>query len=286
MTRIEEKPVIRKNAPSLRRGFAVQALLVAVSLPWVGLAICAKRADQAIRQRHAVEAIRTSGGSAIYDFQMRGGKVLVSPHPPGPDWLRDIVGVDFLARVEVVTLTAPNDKSLSAIADLGALRSLALSGEKLKNGDVLSIVSRLKRLRSLWLYNFTVDEACWKTLGKINSLETLNLWGTKLTSAAVGEIKRLPRLKYLVLGSTETTDAQLRQIAEAKSLEDVGMIDCSQVTDSGLLELRGLPNLKRVTIWGKTKITDQGLDRFQKLAPQVKKLSIDRSVDFSKPAPD
>jgi hypothetical protein len=260
--------------------------MVALSLPWAGVALCAHRADQAIRQRHAVEVIRADGGDVLYDFETKVGKVLRTPRPPGPAWLRGFLGIDYLARVENVTWAVPDDKSLSVIDDLPALKSLGLWSKNPKSDKVLSAVCRLKRLRSLGLYKFSITDAGWKPLGKMSSLAMLALYGTKLTDAAVSEIKRLPRLTYLEVGSPDVTDAKVREIAELKNLQNVYLVDCLEVTDSGLNELRRLPNLKNVTIWGKTKITDQGMDRFQKLAPQVKKLSIDRSVDFSRPVPD
>jgi hypothetical protein len=182
--------------------------------------------------------------------------VLASPRPPGPAWLRNIVGIDYLATVDVVTWMDADDRSIPVVADLPALRSLLLSGKNLKKDEVLSIVCRLKRLRSLALYKFSTSDVGWKPLGKLTSLETLNLYGSNLSDAAVQEIKRLPRLNYLVIGSPQATDAKVREIAQVKSIEELFLIDCGQLTDAGLLELRLLPHLRKVTVWGKTKITD------------------------------
>jgi hypothetical protein len=286
MARHKKTPFNFKISQCRRGGFAVQALLMALSLPWAGISLFAHRADQAIRQRHAVAVIRAGGGTVLYDFETKVAKVHPTPRPPGPAWLRNFLGIDYLARVEYVIWAVPDDKSLSVIGDLPALKSLGLWGKNPKSDRVLSVACRLKRLRSLGLHKFSINDAGWKPLGKMSSLVMLSLYGTKLTDAAVIEIKRLPRLTYLEVGSPDVTDAKLREIAELKNLQYVCLVDCLEVTDAGLNGLRGLPNLKNVTIWGKTKITDPGLDRFQRLAPQVKKLSIDRSVDVSKPPPD
>jgi hypothetical protein len=285
MARLKKTPLILKSSQRLRSGFAVQALLMALSLPWAGISLFAHRADQAFRQRHAVAVIRAGGGSVLYDFETKVGKAHPTPHPPGPAWLRNVLGIDYLARVEIVTWTIADDKSLSVIDDLPALKSLGLWCKNPNANKVLSVVCRLKRLRSLGLNKFSIADADWKPLGGITSLETLNLYGTRLTDAAMIEIKRLPRLENVVVGSPDVTDARLREISEMKNVQNVYLLDCGDVTDSGLLELRHLPHLKKVTIWGKTKITDAGVDKFQKLAPQVKHVSI-RSVDFSKPVLD
>jgi hypothetical protein len=39
-------------------------------------------------------------------------------------------------------------------------------------------------------------------------------------------------------------------------------------------------------VWGKTKITDQGMSQFRTLAPQVKQAVLNETVDVSKPVPD
>jgi hypothetical protein len=110
VTRIKTTPLNLKCSQSLRRGIAVPTLMVALSLPWGSVSLLAHRADQAIRQRHAVEVIRAGGGYSYYDFQTKGGKVLASPRPPGPAWLRNIVGIDYLATVDVVTWMDADDR--------------------------------------------------------------------------------------------------------------------------------------------------------------------------------
>jgi hypothetical protein len=69
-------------------------VLVAAGSSWLGV-----KMKQARRQREAVEAIVKLGGGAKYDYELRSdGK------PPGPAWLREFLGLDFLADVRVVRL--------------------------------------------------------------------------------------------------------------------------------------------------------------------------------------
>ncbi len=269
----------------MRRGFVTHALWIALSLPWVGASLCAQRVDQAVRQRRAVELIQKNKGIIGYDFQFSSGNLRAQQRPPGPAWLRNLVGVDFLASVDTVSWVVINDQSVSALADLPRLRALRLSCDKQQTNHVLAAISGLKGLRSLGLFEFSTDDAGWKPLGKMTSLESLSITG-ELTAAALEQIKRLPHLWRLWLGSPQTKDATIRQFGAIVSLEQLSLIDCSEATDGTLLELGKLPHLSKVWVLGKTRITVEGMSKFQYLNPRVKHVLLDSRWGLQGPVLD
>ena len=65
-------------------------LLVSIVLSW----FCV-RLRQAQSQREAVQAIQEAGGSVNYDYEV----FRAPPTPPGPAWLRNLLGDDFFVML-------------------------------------------------------------------------------------------------------------------------------------------------------------------------------------------
>ena len=99
--------------------FSLRTLFIVVTVFCVWLAITAKRARE---QRQAVEAIRAVHGAIAFQHQ------LDRTEPPGPEWLRQLIGDEYFFRVAVVQLQGPgvNDASLAAIGRFTELKDLTL----------------------------------------------------------------------------------------------------------------------------------------------------------------
>jgi hypothetical protein len=76
---------------------SLMLLFVVVSIP---LAIVTNRAQT---QRAAVKALREAGFDVWYEFEKEGDGFnigpIADPKPPGPTWLREWLGIDYVARV-------------------------------------------------------------------------------------------------------------------------------------------------------------------------------------------
>lgn len=105
------RPRLRWYQFSLR-GLLIFMLLASVGLSWFGVKY--RRAE---RQRKFVEAIRKAGGLVYYQHELDCRGRQHSYPPPGPVWLRQIVGDDFLASIRRVTFT-DHDLSAEALAFL------------------------------------------------------------------------------------------------------------------------------------------------------------------------
>jgi hypothetical protein len=71
------------------------------------------------RQRQAIELVRKElKGDVQYDYQLRGGDYNPKAVPPGPAWVRSLLGDDVFANVEGVNLS---DRLIGPATDLDVL---------------------------------------------------------------------------------------------------------------------------------------------------------------------
>lgn len=99
------------NSPRRFLTFSLRTIFVLLTLFAVWLGFVVRRAH---KQRDAVHAIEALGGAAIYDWQQDppAGVFTAYPppvagQPPGPAWLRRMVGDDFFQNVSGVDFGSP-----------------------------------------------------------------------------------------------------------------------------------------------------------------------------------
>ena len=169
-------------------------LVVAVSVPCCWLAVKMRDAQ---RQRRAVEAIRKAGGWAWvgydYEFDRFGNFPPSQEQEPAPSWLRDLLGVDFFAEVEVVLLDD---------TDFG-------------DAGLQQVVGGLTNLQCLSLSKTQVTDAGLEHLKGLTNLDTLALNDTQMTDEGLAHLKGSVRLQYLYLGNTHVTDKGIEGIRTA-----------------------------------------------------------------------
>ena len=100
--------------------YSLRTLMLVVTLICVWLGITVKRARE---QRSAVEAIQKLGGDVYYEHQF-----INSNDPPGPEWLRQLIGDEYFFSVAIARLygSKVNDTSLASIKRLTDLKWLEL----------------------------------------------------------------------------------------------------------------------------------------------------------------
>ena len=108
--------------------FSLRTAAVVLTLLCIWLGIVATRVH---RQRTAVEAIVAAGGNVYFDYQFQSPNGPLSPVnaiPPGPAWLRRVVGEDYFRSPHLVVLAGPNvtdeliENHLSKLTTLTMLR--------------------------------------------------------------------------------------------------------------------------------------------------------------------
>jgi len=210
-------------------------LLLAIPCSWFGM-----RMAHAAKQKALIEDIENMGGLVWYDFQFDADDSSTAgpPQPPGPLWLRRLLGNDFFINVVKLDLTQTEipDAGLEHFTDLTALQSLSL-GDRITDGGV-------------------------KHLEGLTQLHTLSLRATQVTNAGLECLKGLRQLQSLNLMATPVTDAGLAHLSGLRQLQSLDLSD-TKVTDAGLEHLRGLSSLQSLDLRA-TKITLSGVKCLQK----------------------
>ncbi|HEV2970766.1 MAG TPA: hypothetical protein VGY55_12415 [Pirellulales bacterium] len=202
------------NGPKRRRRwlqYSLRSLMIFTMICAVGSAWLGRKIDQKRREREAVAAIVKSGGSVFYDYEDRGW---LSPpannaKPPGPDWLRNLLGENFFSDVYWVVLST-SDGKLENLKQLTQLKKLQLT---VSDGGL----ENLKGLTQLQFLHFSgaVTDADLENLKEMHHLKELSLNATKVTDAGLTKLKGLTHLESLGLGLTKVTDAGVKDLQTA-----------------------------------------------------------------------
>jgi len=194
--------------------YSLSTLLLAVLLVSIGMSWVAVRMQRARREREAVAAIVKLGGQVRYDYQVpQSGNPLPGAGPPGPAWLRKLLGENFFVTVVGVHLenSSCTDADLEYLAVLTQLRSLELDGTRVTDAG-LERLTGLTRLQELGLDGTLVTGAGLKHIEGLTQLQLLDLGGTRVTDAGLEHLKGLTQLQTLDLSQTEVTVAAWKHV--------------------------------------------------------------------------
>ena len=177
------------TTPHPRRRFfrySLRTLMLVVTVFCVWIGIIAMRARD---QRLVVQAILDAGGSVFYEHQAQRAKT----EPPGPRWLRQLIGDEYFFRVRTVVLFGPKVNDMS-----------------------LEMVSRFSKLKDLYLVEAQITDAGLEHLRGLTNLRTLNFANARITDAGLVHLEGMTNLTNLSLvGHTKTTDEGVMKLQQA-----------------------------------------------------------------------
>lgn len=226
--------------------YSLRTLLLFVLICSILCSCVAVRMQHAKRQREAAAAIVKLGGYVRYDWQVNAsGNGVPSARPPGPTWLRSLLGDDIFANVYFVCGT----KDRSLITD-----------------EAMAYLQELTNLRELDLYGTAITDAGLKNLKALTHLEVLKLSDTQITDAGLENLKGLTQLKDLDLTDTGITDAGLENLKGLAGLQRLCLYQTTNITDAGLKHLQGLIQLKNLDLIS-TDVTQEGVNKLQQALP-------------------
>jgi hypothetical protein len=226
------------------RGLMAFVLLVGGGLGWV--------IHRAHVQRDAVAAIRRVGGEAAYNWEWSNGSpVTPRSKPPWPDWVRRILGPDFLDTVTFVRLMGPqcDDESLRAACRLPWLEELTV----LNSSATDEAAEGIRYLTNLRLLDFRLNPGVTRRtlrhIGALGELRTLTLsfklFPVPATDEDMAFLRRLTKLQHLNLYTANLNDGWLVYLEGLTNLKSLHLTETS-MTAEGLDHLKGLSSLTAI----------------------------------------
>ena len=103
------------------RSLVIVMVLLCFLFAWVGVKI-----RQAEKQKEIVAWVRKNGGGVGYDYEYdANGYYLPDAKPPGPDWLREWIGIHYFCNIQAVMFRGGiNDSELTPLQGLPFLESI------------------------------------------------------------------------------------------------------------------------------------------------------------------
>jgi len=254
------------------RSLLIFVTIMALPLGWFSW----KHAEIKARQREIDFAERTIGCNIYYPYELDGSS------PPGPAWLRRLLGDNAFAEPQIDCLwtngklsclrdcprltrlllrsgSVDDTEELAVLADLPQLTHLELAGLQIGDKE-LAYMARLKRLQVLDLRRTLVGDAGLQHLVGLKSLRSLKLeddWRE-------GQPAELPKVPHV-------TDEGMKYLGKLTSIEEL-RISCRLVSDQGVRELHGLLRLRSLNL-SSTRITDSSLVEIARF-PCLQKLNV------------
>jgi hypothetical protein len=258
------------------RTLMIFTVICALAIAWVG-----RWTDQKRKEREAVDALVKLGGHVSFAYQQTGG----SGTPPGPAWLRKLVGDNAFSEVEEVSFIGDteyvhgggsnvSDEALVNLTALAATKRLELLITPKITDAGLANVRGLSQLDRLAIQGTQLTDVGLQNLLGLPQIEHLLLADNRITDAGLTKLAGLTDLRELSFRESGVTDAALVNLESLERLEDLSLRG-GQFTNAGLAHLKGLSRLKSLNLYG-NKITDAGLGNFKNLT-QLQTLVLDEN---------
>jgi hypothetical protein len=243
--------------------YSLRMLMTCITLFAVACSLLTVILQRAIQHELAIEAIWKAGGQVAFDYQFDAiGNLVDDPRPPGPSWLRKILGDHFFTRIRYVDMTCSDhiDNGLERLKDLQQVPTLYLFACPVTDAELVHL-QELSTLKELGLWFTDISDAGLDNLKDLNQLQELNLDNTKITDAGLKHIKGLTNLEELRLGGNRISAVGIAYLKGLPKLKVLRLSD-TNITDAGLEHLGGLRQLKELDL-SKTHISDVGLEHLQ-----------------------
>jgi hypothetical protein len=240
---------IRTQAFRQRLRFSLGTMLVVVTLLCLVFGLWTSRA---VRQREAVTALQAIGDDVQvrYAYEVNADYEWKYAEPPGPEWLRGLLGIDYLSSATSVRIYHAKNDQLALLKGLAGLRALDLSA------------------------CHEVTDAGIAHLRELTSLRKLTIYGSQMTGAGLSALAPLTNLQEIyLLGCDNVTDDGMAHLARITSLRKLGIDQSELLTNTGMAELRSLPNLETLTLAFTAATTDTVLEPLESL-PSLRHLEL------------
>jgi internalin A len=253
-------PLLRRWFRFSLRTLLIAAVLFSVALGWVGNVLIRVR-----HQRQIVAYIEARGGRVMYDYQLAqttGLFVNEKAVPPGPGFVRFLLGDDVFAHVEDVAFVdskrAVTDQDLQHLSELPRLKDLWIANGGGITDTGIEHIGRLPDLRTLILADADVSPRGLDPLRTKLNLRTLDLHGRWVNDESLASIGDIPELTDLSLTGASITSVGISKLDRLKNLRSLYIREVRGFDDVGMRKLTELGLLESLTLRD-TSISDEAL---------------------------
>lgn len=136
---------------------------------------------------------------------------------------------------------------------------MELRGKRWDNERALAKIGD-KRLRSLDLFDTSVDDEFLEIVGGRGALTSVHIAGETITDRGLAFLAEKNRItSFLLSGVPHATDRCLESVAQCKTIREL-YLDGTSITDDGLQCVSDLPDIWSLNV-SNTSITDEGIGR-------------------------
>ena len=211
--------------------YSLRTALLALTVLCIWLGLIVNRVN---KQKQAIAWVREHGGTALYDFQWNERGFITNGEPPGPDWLRERVGIDYFADVAYVSLDKPEISDVDALAPLTEVRALYLRGTTVSD---LSPLAKMTKMQQMDLSHTQVSDL--SPLAGMQRLQVFYVHDTRVSD--LSPLAKITGLKWLDIHDTQVSD--LSPLAKMKEMQSL-FLKNTPVTDlSPLAGMNGMCTL-------------------------------------------
>jgi len=257
---INEPTHLKRTRKRPRFTLGVMMLLVMAVGGWLGWLTHRARV-----QREAVAAIVHAGGEVFYDHDWMNP----AAKPPGPVWLRELIGRDYFDTVCGVGGDNPavDDAVVAQIGRLTQIRFIGLQGSTVTDSGLAGLAG-LHDLRTIHFHAPNVNGSGFRQLSGLRRLTNLHFYETPIGDENLVYLVPLTGIENLSLTNTRVSDVGMTHVAMMTGLKKLKLAS-SDVGDDGLRELGRIRRPIRVSVSPKTRITSEAIEMMRSLNPEM-----------------
>jgi hypothetical protein len=167
-------------------------LLIAVAAIWLSF-----WTNRVRTQKQAVDYITRHGGGALYSYQANAGRT--EPTPPGPAWLRNLLGIDYFDHVSQVYFIGDSftDADLEYLDNFPDLQFLQINCANITN-EGLAHFKYVRGLKQLEIYSDKINDDGLVHLQQLQELTDLKMC-CLVTDAGMEQLVPLKKLCKLII---------------------------------------------------------------------------------------
>lgn len=177
-----------------------------------------------------------------------------------------------IIKISLVDVPKLTDAAVEKLARLPNVKYISIrNAPQLKNPNFAALAN-CKSCSSLYLADCAnLSQESLATLADCDGLKHLWFHGCPVSDATLTQLAKCKSLRNLNLtGCSELTDAGIAEIAKFSSLKSLLLQHLPELTDAGIAQLSAATNLQWLTLGVCPKLTEEGVDALRQKLPQTK----------------